>query len=46
MVPTSARISHGAADDICYATIDLEDAVELNVLKPREAYTFCLVFKR
>jgi len=27
-----------AADDICYATIDLEDAVELNVLKPREAY--------
>lgn len=31
-----------AADDICYATIDLEDAVELGVLQPRRAYDLLL----
>jgi len=31
-----------AADDICYATIDLEDAVELGVLPPRQAYDLLL----
>jgi dGTPase len=31
-----------AADDICYATIDLEDAVELGVLAPKEAYDLLL----
>jgi len=31
-----------AADDICYATIDLEDAVELGALPPRQAYDLLL----
>jgi len=31
-----------AADDLCYATIDIEDAVELGVLQPPEAYDLLL----
>ena len=31
-----------AADDICYATIDIEDAVEMRVLDPKRAYKLLL----